>query len=98
MKIPIKVEEHVTWKALLFLLASFALFVLVTMNSTISKAETINQTTKAETQAALSALKQEVQMNKVQADAGVAEVRKDIKALYDFMLTRQRQDRLEKPK
>lgn len=96
MKIPIKVEEHVTWKALTFLLASFAAFFLATLVGAVSRAEDLVTAARAEGREAVVALERKVDTNKVAADAGMQEVRKDIQAVYNFLLTKQRQERLEK--
>lgn len=79
-----KMSEPVGWKDLLFLLGTFAFSVLTLNLYVVQRAE-----------AQVSALQSTVEANKQSADAGVNEVRKDLQALYNFMLTRERQPRLE---
>lgn len=74
----------VTWKDLLFLLGTFILAVGTVNFYVIQRAE-----------AQVATLQGEVRQNKMEADAGVTEVRKDVQALYKFMVTSQRQPRLE---
>jgi hypothetical protein len=84
MKLPFKAEDPVTWKAILFLLASFAAFMLTAMALAVARAED-----------KVGALEAKVEDQKTYTDAGIGEVRKDVKAIYDFLLTRERQPRLE---
>lgn len=99
MKIPsLKVEEHVTWKALLFLLASFGAFLLTLVGIATARAEDAATKASVAARQAVSMLEVKVDANKREADAGTGEVRKDIQAVYNFLLTRQRQERLEAKK
>lgn len=100
-----KLEEPVTWKGLTVMLIA-----MVGLNLTIGKgaADQAERVAKSAVEQAdkkaqsisaeLAEVRQQVARNKVEADAGVAEVRKDIQALYLFQVTRQRQPRLEKEK
>lgn len=77
-------SNYVTWKGIIFLLAGFAVFMIGTTAKQVDAA-----------QEAVSKLEAKVDQNKLSTDAGMAEVRKDLKAIYDYLLTNQRQPRLE---
>lgn len=87
-----------TWKALLFLLASFGAFNLgamfIGLGRSEAKAAEIGQVQAIK----IERVEAQVQFNKQAADAGLSEARKDIQAVYQFLLTKRRQPRLETAK
>lgn len=98
MKIPGRMEEPVSRKELIqYLLAMVGVIVLVA-GGAVARADIAGKEAAAEARAAVESLKAEVASNKHEADAGNAEVRKDIQAVYNFLLTKKPQERLEKPK
>jgi hypothetical protein len=99
---PIK-EDVVTWKDLakgalasLIVLAGFAAFLLNANKVAVNEARAEASLAQTAAKQAVATLERKVDANKATADAGNAEVRKDIQALYNYLLTRQRQERLEK--
>jgi hypothetical protein len=95
LKLPHKLEEPVTWRGLLLLLAGYAAFNLTAVGLGIARAEDAARAAELATRATVSAMERRVETKLEATDAGVAELRKDVKAIYDFLLTRQRQPRLE---
>ncbi len=102
MKLRERLEVHVTWKELMFLLGSFAAAMLLLQAQGLARAETIAEKASASSRAAVTGLEAKVDTNKAEMDAGlnalrgdIAETRKDNQALYQFLLTQKRQPRLE---
>lgn len=98
MKIPFRAEDPVTRKELMYMLASFAAFIITAAAVVSARAENVARDAARDAKQEVLVLKEEVAVNKREADAGTAEVRKDIQAVYNFLLTRQRQERLEAKK
>lgn len=92
-----RLEEPVTYKALLSLLGAFAVFQLGAVATGVSRSENTVSRATAETAASIQQLQAKVDRHKDEQDAGRAELSKDIQAVYQFLVTRQRQSRLEKP-
>jgi len=98
MKMPIKGEDPVTWKGLAGIMVASLGVVSLLVGGAVARADASASKAEQAAKAAVASLEVKVDSNKRESDAGNAEVRKDIQAVYNFLLTRQRQERLEKPK
>jgi hypothetical protein len=90
-----QLDGTVTHKQLITWLASAA-FVVVAASWTVvglSVAKAEHAAERVEVSAA--SIRAEVAANKREAEAGKAEVQKDVRGVYDYLLTRKRQPRLE---
>ena len=72
--------------------------IVVIVAAALALGNQLVNTARAEGKQEIQNLRSEVQANKREADAGNAELRKDVQALYMYMVTKQRQERLEKTK
>lgn len=90
-----RMEEAVTWKTLIPVLGMVLTVTSLLVGGAVSRAESVAEKASMAARAAVSALEAKVDVNKRDADAGNYEVRKDIQAVYNFLLTRKPQERFE---
>lgn len=91
-----KMEDPVTWKGLIAVLALMITIFTGMLTAGVSRADKVSEAAATAAKGAVSELRAEVKANKVEVDAGFAELRKDTQAIYQYLLTKQRQPRLEK--
>ena len=90
-----KLEDPVNWKALIPLLGTILIVITMIVGGGISRADNAALRAESAAKAAVASIQKQVDDNKAAADAGNAEVRKDVQAIYNYLLTKQRQPRLE---
>lgn len=92
-------EHHVSHRGLLLIAGSFAVIVVSAVWILASTA-VVDSRKAADVAAAMSTnavqeLRGQVEENKQRSELGLTEVQMDVRGLYNYLLTRQRQPRLE---
>lgn len=101
-----RLEEPVTWKGVLILLGSAVGTVLVVIallaQGVISRSEAASERARVDAKAVVTSKADASEVALLRVEVGAArsetfENRKDTQAVYRFMVTRERQERLEQP-